>query len=316
MMRKILFGANIPQMGSDYDSMKRTVLECEKHGFDFVWIADHLQGMSPSKPYFEGWTTLSALAAETRHIRLCTVLMNNLFRHPSLLAKMSATLDVISAGRLNFGIGAGWYSEECVSYGIPFPKSIERIQRLEEAIEIIRELWTGDEVSFAGKYYTLKNAILNPKPIQKPHPPIWTGIMYGRRRMLRVIAKHADAWTISSLYLPTPKEHQQMKEALDDCCRAVGRDPNQIQQALGIGCVIAEDENRVREKVEKFKPMSISVKDYSAKQMRLEGTPQQLIEQLRTYTDVGVTCFVMNFPDITTIEPVRLFSEKVIPAFK
>ena len=291
-------------------------MECERHGFDFVWIADHLQDVSPSRPYFEGWTTLSALAAETSRIRLCTVLMNNLFRHPSLLAKMSATLDVISGGRLNFGIGAGWYSEECASYGIPFPRPLERIQRLEEASEIIKGLWTRDDVSFAGKYYTLKNASLNPKPIQKPHPPIWTGIMHGRRRMLKVIAKHADAWTISSLYLPTPEEHQEMKEALDDCCREVGRDPNQIQQALGIGCVIAEDENRVREKAEKFKPMSINVKDYSAKQTRLEGTPQQLIEQLRGYTNVGVTCFVMNFPDITTIEPVRLFSEKVMPAFK
>jgi alkanesulfonate monooxygenase SsuD/methylene tetrahydromethanopterin reductase-like flavin-dependent oxidoreductase (luciferase family) len=316
MMQKILFGANVPQMKSDYDTMKRTVLECEKHGFDFVWIADHLQDVSPSNPYFEGWTTLSALAAETNRIRLSTVLMNNLLRNPSLLAKMGATLDVISGGRLNFGIGAGWYSEECTSYGIPFPRPLERIQRLEEAIEIIKELWTRDDVSFSGKYYTLKDAVLNPKPVQKPHPPIWTGIMHGRRRMLRVIARHADAWTISSLYLPTPKEHQQMKEALDDCCRQVGRDPNQIQQALGIGCVIAEDENRVREKVEKFKPMSISVKDYSANQMRLEGTPQQLIEKLRAYTNVGVTCFVMNFPDVATIEPIRMFSEKVMPAFK
>jgi alkanesulfonate monooxygenase SsuD/methylene tetrahydromethanopterin reductase-like flavin-dependent oxidoreductase (luciferase family) len=145
-MRKILFGANVPQIGSDYEAMKRTVLECERYGFDFVWIADHLQDVSPSKPYFEGWTTLSVLAAETDRIRLCTVLMNNLFRHPSLVAKMSATLDVISGGRLNFGIGAGWYSEECASYGIPFPRPLERIQRLEEAIEIIKGLWTRDDV--------------------------------------------------------------------------------------------------------------------------------------------------------------------------
>lgn len=316
MRSHIKFGANVPQIGSDYDAMKRVVLECERFGFDFVWVADHLQDVSPAKPYFEGWTTLSALAAVTSRIRLCTVLVNNLFRHPSLVAKMSATLDVISSGRLNFGIGAGWYSEECNAFGIPFPGPLERIQRLEEALEIIRGLWTGDDVSFAGKYYTVKNATLNPKPVQKPHPPIWTGIMHGRTRMLKVIAKHADAWTISSLYLPTPKEHQEMKEALDVCCREVGRDPNQIQQALGIGCVIAQDENMVREKAEKYKPMSINVKDYSAKQMRLEGTPQQLIEQLRTYTNVGVTCFVMNFPDITTIEPVRLFSEKVMSAFK
>ena len=134
--------------------------------------------------------------------------------------------------------------------------------------------------------------------------------------MLKVIAKHADLWTISSLYLPTPKEVQEMRTALEEACLAVARDPNEIQQALGIGCVIAEDELRLREKLERFKPSSINVKDYSMKQVRLEGTPQQLIEKLRAYANVGVTCFVMNFPDIATQEPVRLFSEKVIPAFK
>jgi len=315
-MRKVLFGANIPQSGSDYNTMRRVVLECEKHGFDFIWISDHLQDISSSKPYFESWTTLSALAAETSRVKLTTVLMNNLFRHPSLLAKMSATLDVISNGRLNLGIGAGWYSEECASYGISFPKPLERIQQLEEAIEIIKEMWTRDDVTFAGKYYSLKKAVLEPKPIQKPHPPIWTGIMHGRRRMLRTIAKYADAWTISSLYLPTPEEHRQMKATLDDCCRAVGRDPNQIQQALGVGCVVSEDEEGVRMKAEKFRPTFLDVKGYSATQMRLEGTPPQLIEKLSEYTKVGVTCFVMNFPDISAIEPIRVFSEKVMPAFK
>ncbi len=315
MMRKILFGANIP-VGSDYDAMKQTVLECEEHGFNFVWIGDHLQDFSPSKPYFEGWTTLSALAAETSRIRLCTVLMNNLFRHPSLLAKMSSTLDIISNGRLNLGIGAGWYSEECVSFGVPFPRPFERIQRLEETFEIVKRLWTQDTVTFQGKYYSLENAVMNPKPVQKPHPPIWTGIMYGKRRMLNVIAKHADLWTISGLYLPTPMELQEMNKALDEACRTIGRDPDQIEQALGIGCVIAEDEPRLREKLERFKPISLDVKDYSTKQMRLEGTPEQLIEKLRAYTSVGVTRFVMNFPDVATLEPVRLFSEKVMPAFK
>ena len=315
-MRKILFGANIPQTAPDYNTMKRVALECENCGFDFVWISDHMQDLASPKPYFESWTTLSALAAETSRIRLTTVLMNNLFRHPSLLAKMSATLDMISKGRLNLGIGAGWYSEECESYGIPFPKPLERIQQLDEAIEILRELWTKDNVTYAGKYYTLKDASLNPKPIQKPHPPIWTGIMYGKKRMLKTIAKYADAWTISGLYLPTPKEHQQMTRTLQEYCRTVGRNPDQIQQGIGVGCVIGENEEEVRMKVEKFKPMSISVKDYSAKQMRLEGTPPQLIEKLRAYTDVGVTCFVLNFPDIASMEPVRMFSEKVIPAFK
>jgi len=316
MRSHIKFGVNVPQAGSDYEAMKRAVLECERCGFDFVWVGDHLQDFSPSKPYLEGWTTLSALAAETSRIRLSTVLVNNLFRHPSLLAKMSTTLDIISNGRLNLGIGAGWYSEECASFAIPFPRPLERIQRLEETFEIIERLWTEDTVTFQGKFYSLKDAVMNPKPVQKPHPPLWTGIMHGKKRMLRVIAKHADLWTISSLYLPTPKELQEMRTALEETCRAVGRNPDQIQQALGIGCIIGEDERILKEKVEKFKPLSINVKDYSTKQVRLEGTPQQLIEKLRAYTNVGVICFIMNFPDISTLDPVRLFSENVMPAFR
>ena len=134
--------------------------------------------------------------------------------------------------------------------------------------------------------------------------------------MLNLVAKHADAWTISGLYLPTPHDYQEVKKTLDGYCVAIGRNPDQIQQGLGVGCVIAEDENRLRDKLEKFKPLSIRVKDYSANQMRLEGTPEQLIEKLRAYVAVGVTCFVMNFPDITTSESIRLFSERVIPAFK
>lgn len=315
-MRRILFGANLPQVGYDYDTVKRTALECEKCDFDFVWIADHFQDTLPSKPYLEGWTTLSALAAETKRIRLSTVLVNNLFRHPSLLAKMSSTLDIVSQGRLNLGIGAGWYSEECASFGVPFPKPLERIQRLEETFEIVKRLWTEDTVTFNGKFYSLNGAVMRPKPVQKPHPPIWTGIMNGKRRMLKTIAKYADLWTISSLYLPTPVELHQMRTALDQACRSVGRNPDEIQQALGIGCVIAEDEDRLRLKLERFKPLSVSVTGYSTKQVRLEGTPQQLIEKLREYVNVGVTCFVMNFPDVATLDPVRMFAEKVIPAFR
>jgi len=294
---------------------QKIVQECERYGFDFVWIADHLQDFSPSKPYLECWTTISALAEATQRIRLCTIVLNNLFRHPSLLAKMVATHDNVSGGRLDLGIGAGWYENECISNGIPFPKASVRIQQLEEAIEVMKKLWTADNVSFSGKYYTLKNASSNPKPVQIPHPPIWIGIMKGRSRMLKVIAKHADVWTISSIYLPEPEEYQRIRRALDDCCREFGRDPGHVHSAVGIGCVVAEDENRMREKARKFPPASISVRDYTAQQMRLEGTPDRCVEKLRTYAETGVTRFVMNFPDITATEPIRLFGEKVIPAF-
>lgn len=315
-MQRVLFGANIPQAGSDYQLVERAALACEKYGFDFVWISDHLQDFLPSKPYLECWTTLSALAATTKRLRLCTILVNNLFRQPSLVAKMGATLDVISNGRLEFGIGAGWYEEECLANGIPFPRPLERIRRLEEAIQIIKKLWTTDNVSFMGRYYTLKNATLNPKPVQNPHPPVWTGIMYGRSRMLKLIARHAAVWTISSLYLPQPREYQKIRRALEENCRDIGRTPDSLQAGVGIGCIIAEDEIRVREKKQKFPPTSISVKNYTAHQMRLEGSPDQCIERLKLYSEIGATRFLMNFPDVTTTDPIRLFGEKVIPAFR
>lgn len=315
-LERVLFGVNVPQVGTDYEIMKRVVLACEEYGFDFVWISDHLQDFFSSAPYFECWTTLSALATLTKRIRLCTVLVNNLFRHPALVAKMGATLDVISGGRLELGIGAGWYEEECIANGIQFPRPPERIQRLEEAIQVIEKLWTENNVSFAGKYYTLKNATLNPKPMQTPHPPIWTGIMYGGRRMLKVIAKYADVWTISGLYLPQPGEYEKLRRALEANCREIGRNPDSLQAGLGVGCIIAEDEAKAREKIQKFPPSSLSVKNYTSQQKRIEGTPDQCIEQLRRYTEAGVTRFLMNFPDITTIKPVKLFAEEVIPAFR
>ena len=315
-MRRTLFGANVPQIGVDYETSKRIVQECERYGFDFVWITDHLQDFLPSKPYLECWTTISALAEATQRIRLCTVVLNNLFRHPSLLARMAATLDSISDGRLDLGIGAGWYEEECISNGIPFPEASIRIEQLEEAIEVMEKLWKVDNVSFSGRYYTLRNASSNPKPIQSPHPPIWIGIMKGRRRMLKVIAKHADVWTISSIYLPEPSEYRQIRTTLENYCRELSRDFDRIRSGVGIGCVLAEDENKVREKVRKFPPTSLSVKNYTAQQMRLEGTPDQCIEKLRTYTEVGVSHFLMNFPDITTTEPIRVFGEKVMPALR
>jgi len=315
-MQRIIFGANVPQIGNDYETVKRTVLECEKYGFDFVWISDHLQDISSTKAYMECWTTLSALAEATRSIRLCTILLNNLFRHPTLVAKMAATLDGISRGRLDFGIGAGWLEDECVSNGIQFPGPASRVERLDEAIEIIRNLWTRDDVTFEGKHYSLMHASSNPKPVQRPHPPIWTGIMYGGSHMLRLIAKHADVWTISGLYRPSPDDYRRMRSIIEGYCKEIGRDTNTIRSGVGIGCVVAEDERGVEERTKRFPPVTISTKGYAARQMRLEGTPDQCIESLRDYLAAGVTCFVMGFPDITTNDPIRLFGEKIIPALR
>jgi alkanesulfonate monooxygenase SsuD/methylene tetrahydromethanopterin reductase-like flavin-dependent oxidoreductase (luciferase family) len=314
-MGRIIFGANVPQIGNNYRTVKETVLECEKYGFDFVWISDHLKDLASTKSYLECWTTLSALAEATTSIRLCTVLLNNLFRHPALVAKMGATLDGISKGRLDFGIGAGWLEEECAANGIEFPDPAVRIERLDEALQIIQSLWTRDDVNFEGKHYSLKHASSNPKPVQRPHPPIWTGIMYGGRRMLRLIAKHADVWTISGLYLPSPEDYRRMRGEIEGYRREMGR-PDTVRSGVGIGCVVAEDEREVHRKSDQFVPITITTKGYAAKQTRLEGTPDHCIELLKPYVAAGVTCFVMAFPDITTKDPIRLFGEKVMPALR
>jgi alkanesulfonate monooxygenase SsuD/methylene tetrahydromethanopterin reductase-like flavin-dependent oxidoreductase (luciferase family) len=315
-MGRIIFGANVPQIGNNYETIKQTVLECEKYGFDFVWISDHLQDLASTKSYMECWTTLSALAEATTNIRLCTVLLNNLFRHPALVAKMAATLDGISKGRLDFGIGAGWLEEECTSNGIEFPGPGVRIERLDEAVQIIQNLWTRNDVNFEGKHYSLKHASSNPKPVQRPHPPIWTGIMYGGRQMLRLIAKHADVWTISGLYRPSPDDYRRMRSEIEGYCLETGRRPDAIKSGVGIGCVVAENESEVKRKSNQFVPITIATKDYATKQMRLEGTPDQCIELLKPYIAAGVSCFVMAFPDITMKDPIRLFGEKIMPALK
>jgi len=205
----VKFGVYLPQVNVDFNTVKNVTQECERLGFDSVWLFDHLMAFgSPEDNVLECWTTLSALSAATRRIRLGTLVLCNSFRHPSVLAKMAATLDYISDGRLDFGIGAGWFRPEYEAYGIPFPKASLRISQLAESLEIIKRMWTAEKATYQGKYYGVKDAVCNPKPVQKPHPPVWVGVMIGKRRMFDIIARYADGWTISSLYLPTPAEYR------------------------------------------------------------------------------------------------------------
>ncbi len=314
----VKFGVYLPQVNVDYNTVKKVALESEGQGFDSVWISDHLLPplSPPQDSYLECWTTLSALAAVTTKLRLGTLVLCNFFRYPSVLAKMAATLDVISNGRLEFGIGAGWFKPEFIAYGIPFPKAPVRIAQLQEALAVIKTLWMEERGTFQGKYYSLQEALCNPKPVQKPHPPIWIGVMTGRKLMFEAIAKYADGWTISTLYLPTPEDYKRKIEELKMYCIQTGRNVVNIKKALGMGCVIAENQRVLEDKIRRFKPVAVSVEEYVTTQPRLEGTPEQCIERLRAYVNVGVTHFILNFPDVTTLEPLRLFGQYIIPAFK
>ena len=318
----VKFGIYLPQANVDYHTVKRVALECERQGFDSAWITDHLLPwyLPPSSPlqdsYLECWTTLSALAAVTTKLRLGTLVLCNLFRYPSVLAKMAATLDVISDGRLEFGIGAGWFEPEFVSYGIPFPKASIRIAQLQEALTMMKKMWTEERATFQGQYYRIQEAFCNPKPVQKPHPPIWVGVMIGKKRMFETIAKYADGWAVASLYLPKPEEYKRQIEELQTYCLQAGRSVENTKKALGVACVVAENQRALKEKTRRFSPIKVSVEKYLATQPRLEGTPEQCVERLKNYVDVGVTHIILSFPDVTTLEPLRLFGEHVISVFK
>jgi len=196
--------------------------------FDHLWNFDHLAAIGdggPDRPVFEGWTILAAMAAATKHVRIGCMVSGNTYRHPALLAKEAATVDHLSDGRLEFGIGAAWAEIEHQMYG--FDGLDHRVGRLSEALQVIRSLWTQQATTFEGRYYHLHDAVFNPKPLQTPHPPIWIGA--GGETTLRLVAKYADVW---NAIFAEPDETRRMIETLGAACAAIGRDPSEIRRSF------------------------------------------------------------------------------------
>ncbi len=227
--RRLRFGIKTAQMGGSYEGMREAWLEADRLGFDTAWGHDHLLNQDDiSAPEDEGWTALAALLALTTRIRGGLMVSSNTFRHPSVLAKMATTVDVISGGRLDVGIGAGWFEDEHRQYGLPLPPVGERMRRLEEACRIMKALWTERRATVDGEYYQVREAHCEPKPVQQPHPPIVIG-GGGEKLLLRIVAQHADVWNLSK---GTPEEFRHKCAVLDEHCRAVGRDPAEIERSI------------------------------------------------------------------------------------
>ncbi len=206
----------------------------ESLGFASLWDCDHYQQPSrPDGPYFEGWTLLAALAAETSTARLGVLVTSNTFRHPALVAKMATTVDHISGGRVEVGLGAGWYEPEHAAFGIPFPEPPELVARFRESVEIIDALLREETASFEGRYYQLNAAPSRPRPVQRPRPPLTLGA-HGRQ-MLRIVAEYADRWNSHG----TPAQIAQRNAILDEHCERIGRDPNSIIRSLYVWAALA-----------------------------------------------------------------------------
>ena len=199
----------------------------EQLGFDSVWDCDHFtQPSQPDGPYFEAWTLLAGLAARTERIRVGVLVSSNTFRHPALLAKQTVTVDHISGGRLELGLGAGWYEPEHRAYGLDFPPPRELVDRFEEAVTVVDQLLRHEVASFSGRHYKLTEAVFRPLPLQRPRPPLTLGA-HGPR-MLGIVARYADAWNSFG----TVDQIRERGEVLDEACARIGRDPASIVRSL------------------------------------------------------------------------------------
>ena len=319
-MNKTKFGVFLPfyafkererNPSQSFNRVRDVVLECEHLGYDSVWLDDHL--MFEKRPIFECWTTLSALSTITSKIRLGTMVLCNSFRSPAVLAKMAATFDVLSNGRLELGIGAGVQRDEHEAYGIPFPKPHARIERMKESVEIIKEMWTERKASYEGKYYRISEAVCEPKPVQKPHPPITIGGS-GEKLTLRVTAQYANRYDWG--YVPSFEHYKHKLNVLERHCKFVGRDFNEIEKSYWLGgqMFIVPDQKKLDKKVTQLKPKNVSRKDFN--EFNFVATPDICKQEIQRFSKLGVTYFMLFFGDLPDVSSLRLFAEKVVKKIK
>lgn len=220
------FGLDVAQHQLTWEEILSRVRFAEEVGFEGAWVFDHFSALyaDPAGPCLEGWTLLAALAAQTERIRLGTLVTGISHRHPSVLATEIVTVDHVSGGRVECGVGAAWNEREHQSLGIPFPSVKERMERLEEAIQVLRLLLSGERVSFEGKHYRLDRARYRPRPVQQPYPPVWIGAN-GRQLGLPLVGRQADVWH------GFPDHYQQKWEVVRRAAEGAGRDPDSIIRA-------------------------------------------------------------------------------------
>jgi F420-dependent oxidoreductase-like protein len=284
-----------------FDPIVEQVHLAESLGFSLVTVMDHLYqipGVGPvTDPMLEGWSVLAALARETKHVRLGTLVTGVTYRNPALLAKMATTLDAISGGRAILGLGAAWNEQEHAGYGYDFPPVRERMDRLDEALTIIRAMFTEERPSFEGQHYRISEALNVPRPVQPGGPRVLVG-GGGEQRTLRIAAKHADL----THWFPLGFEVLQRKtELLEGYCAAIGRDPATIERTMAAPVVVAGSAAEARDYLEKMPPERRPFVNI--------GIPEQMAEALRPYLDAGFTGFTFNNSIYRTPDAIRRVGE-------
>ncbi|HLF43618.1 MAG TPA: TIGR03560 family F420-dependent LLM class oxidoreductase [Acidimicrobiia bacterium] len=323
------FGAFVPQgwrldlVGIDpsqhWPAMTAATRAIEASGFESAWVYDHFHTVpvATQEVTYEAWALMAALAAVTEKVRLGQMCTCNSYRHPSYLAKAAASIDVISGGRLEMGIGAGWYQEEYEGYGYEFPKASVRLGQLEEGVQIMKRMWTEDVVHFEGRHYQLKGAICRPKPLQTPHVPIWVA-GGGEQLTLRTAARHAQYTNFGN----DLEQFIHKSAILEEHCRREGTSYEAIVRSKNFSIICAASEPEVEERLAWLKDKYLKYAPEARAESeirefrRISGTPDQIVEKIRAWETAGMTYAIGYFPDLA-FDPsgLQLFAAEVMPAF-
>jgi F420-dependent oxidoreductase-like protein len=312
------FGLQKPNFNFDYrgddasqivDSLKNLATTAENNGFDSFWVMDHFHQIpmvgKVEEPMLESWTTLSVVAGLTTKIKIGTLVTGITYRYPAVLAKVAATLDVLSKGRLFMGIGAAWNEDESDAYGIHFPPASERLSRLEEAIQIIHKMWTEEpSASFNGKYYQIHNAYCNPKPIQKPSPPILVG-GGGEKKTLKIVAKYADACNLFGSAETVKRKLNILKEH----CKTIGRDYDSILKTK-LSIIVVDDDKQMAEK--KIEQIFKGMPEEQIREFAIYGTPEDVLRQIRLFEQFDIQYLIVDLDPSRELEALDVFANKII----
>lgn len=323
------FGVFIPQgwrldlAGIDPDdqwpTMARLAGQAESLDYDSIWVYDHFHTVPvPSQePTYEAWTLMAAFAAITERVRLGQMCTCNGYRSPSYLAKVAASIDVISGGRVEMGIGGGWYEHEYLAYGYPFPKASVRLGELDEAVQIMRAMWSDEPTaSFHGRHYTIDGAICQPKPRQDPSIPMWIA-GGGEQLTLRTAARYADYTNFGGDSLET---FSHKSDVLFGHCEREGREPAEITRSANFNVIVGTDDADVSAKLERVVARMETIDGVEGERVRrlfsggTVGTPDQIVDHLGTYRDAGLGYAIVYLPDAAyDPESMELFATEVVP---
>lgn len=308
------------QEGVTWDLWRQLMARVEALGFESLWRSDHFMSLEDSsRDAIETWVALTLTAAETTRLRFGPLVCPMTFRHPSLLARMAASVDTLSGGRLVLGLGAGWNEYEHRAFGIPFPPLRERMDLLEEGIEVVLRLLSDGPAHFDGRHYQLQGSDPRPKPIQQPRIPLLVGTT-GAGRMLRIVARYADEWDAPGI--TSPPAYRARRQRLDEYCRSINRDPDEIRRCVSTAYLIGHDEAALRrrgavmqQRIPSLAPLDpLVVPEVLQRDGWIVGTPGRIVVHLRALADEGVERVIFQHNDPADFEALELIAYEVMPA--